>query len=253
MINNKKFFLVYIICFFLFLTLILFPKYDSKTKLFTFYIKEKIEYPFNLLFYKTSDLFKILNVNSDYLINIKELEEENNYLKSINKYLLTLTSKYSEQNKIFHGSPIKIPISIGVQVLGDKNLIYNKSFIINKGSKNGLTIGDYIIDGITIVGRIIDVNSNTSEVITVNSINYGDEVFINRKSYIISGTNNNYLSFVRQKENTKIPDLKSGDIAVVHLDNVILKLGIVSFENNQPVLLTSDRTNLENLRAITND
>ena len=253
MINNKKFFLVYIICLFLFLTLLLFPKYDSKTKLFTFYIKEKIESPFNLLFYKTSNLFKILNVNSDYLIKIKELEEENNYLQSINKYLLTLTSKYSEQNKIFHGSPIKIPISIGVQVLGDKNLIFNKSFIINKGSKNGLKIGDYIIDGLTIVGRIININSNTSEVITVNSINYGDEVFINGKSYIISGTNNNYLSFVRQKENTKILDIQSGDTAVVHLDNVILKLGTVSFENNQPILLTSDKTNLENLRAITND
>ena len=41
--------------------------------------------------------------------------------------------------------------------------------------------------------------------------------------------------------------------AVVHLDNVILRLGIVSFENNQPILLTSDVTNLENLRAVTND
>ena len=37
------------------------------------------------------------------------------------------------------------------------------------------------------------------------------------------------------------------------LDNVILRLGIVSFENNQPILLTSDVTNLENLRAVTND
>ena len=46
---------------------------------------------------------------------IKKLEDENNYLRSINKYLLTLTSKYSEQNKIFHQSSIKLPISVGVQ------------------------------------------------------------------------------------------------------------------------------------------
>ena len=253
MINNKKVFLIYIISFFLFLTLILFPNYNSKTKLFTFFVKEKIETPFIFVGKEVRDLLMVLNLNFDYMNTIKKLESDNNYLRSINKYLLTLTSKYSEQNKIFHQATITIPISIGVQVLGDRNLVYNKNFIINKGSKNGLVIGDYVIDGLNIVGRVVNINHNTSEVITVKSINYGDEVFINGKSYIVSGTNNNYLSFLRQKESTEVPDFQSGDVAVVHLDNVILRLGIVSFENNQPILLTSDVTNLENLRAVTND
>ena len=253
MINNKKVFLIYIISFFLFLTLILFPNYNSKTKLFTFFVKEKIETPFIFVGKEVRDLFMVINLNFDYMYTIKKLEGDNNYLRSINKYLLTLTSKYSEQNKIFHQATITIPISIGVQVLGDRNLVYNKNFIINKGSKNGLVIGDYVIDGLNIVGRVVNINFNTSEVITVKSINYGDEVFINGKSYIVSGTNNNYLSFLRQKESTEVQDFQSGDVAVVHLDNVILRLGIVSFENNQPILLTSDITNLENLRAVTND
>ena len=253
MINNKKVFLIYIICFFLFLTLILFPNYNSKTKLFTYFLKDKVESPFISIGNEARDLFLAFNLNFDHMNTIKKLEDDNNYLRSINKYLLTLTSKYSEQNKIFHQSSIKLPISVGVQVLGDRNLVYNKNFIINKGSNHGLTIGDYIIDGISIVGRVVNINYNTSEVVTVKSINYGDEVFINGKSYIVSGTNNNYLSFLRQKESTEIPDFQSGDIAVVHLDNVTLRLGIVSFENNQPILLTSDITNLENLRAVTND
>ncbi len=144
MINNKKVFLIYIICFFLFLTLILFPNYNSKTKLFIFSVKEKIESPFILLGNEVQDLFMVLNLNSNYIDTIKKLESNNNYLRSINNYLLILTSKYSEQNKIFHQSTIKIPISVGVKVLGDRNLVYNKNFIINKGSKNGLIIGDYI-------------------------------------------------------------------------------------------------------------
>ena len=253
MINNKKVFLIYIICFFLFLTLILFPNYNSKTKLFIFSVKEKIESPFILLGNEVQDLFMVLNLNSNYIDTIKKLESNNNYLRSINNYLLILTSKYSEQNKIFHQSTIKIPISVGVKVLGDRNLVYNKNFIINKGSKNGLIIGDYIIDGLNVVGRIVNTNLNTSEVVTINSINYGDEVFINGKSYIVSGTNNNYLSFLRQKESIEIPDLKPGDVASVNLDNVTLRLGIVSFENDQPILITPVDTNLENLRAITND
>lgn len=253
MINNKKVFLIYIICFFLFLTLILFPNYNSKTKLFTYFVKDKIESPFIFIGNEARDLFLVLNLKFDHVNTIKKLENDNNYLRSINKYLLALTSKYSEQNKIFHQSNIKLPISVGVKIIGDRNLVYDKNFIINKGSNNGLAIGDYIIDGLSIVGRIVNINFNTSEVITIKSINYGDEVFINGKSYIVSGTNNNYLSFLRQKESTEIPDFKSGDIAVVHLNDVTLRLGIVSYENNQPILLTSDIKNFENLRAVTND
>ena len=253
MINKKKFFLIYIICFFLFLTLILFPNYNSKTKLFTYFLKDKVESPFIFISNEVRDLFLALNLNFDHISVIKKLENDNNYLRSINKYLLTLTSKYSEQNKIFHQTSIELPISVGVQVLGDRNFLYNKNFIINKGSNNGLAIGDYIIDGLSIVGRVVNINFNTSEVITVKSINYGDEVFINGKSYIVSGTNNNYLSFLRQKESTEIPDFKAGDIATVNLDYTTLRLGTVSYINNQPILLTSDITNFENLRAVTND
>ena len=253
MINNKKVFLTYIICFFIFLTLVLFPNYNSKTKLFTYFLKDKVESPFSFIGNEIRDLSLVLNLNFDHINTIKKLEDENNYLQSINKYLLTLTSKYSEQNKIFHQSSLKLPISVGVKVLGDRNLVYNKNFIINKGSNNGLIIGDYIIDGLSIVGRVVNINSNTSEVVTVKSINYGDEVFVNGKSYIVSGTNNNYLSFLRQKESTEMPDFQSGDMAVIHLDDITLRLGIVSYDNNQPILLTPDITNFENLRAVTND
>ena len=140
MINNKKVFLIYIICFFLFLTLILFPNYNSKTKLFTYFLKDKVESPFIFVGKEVRDLFLVLNLNFDYMNTIKKLEDENNY-----------------------------------------------------------------------------------------------------------------LSFLRQKESTEIPDFQAGDIAVVHLDDITLRLGIVSYDNNQPVLLTPDITNFENLRAVTND
>ena len=50
-----------------------------------------------------------------------------------------------------------------------------------------------------------------------------------------------------------LADFKAGDIAVVYLNDITLRLGIVSYENNQPILLTPDITNFENLRAVTND
>ena len=61
------------------------------------------------------------------------------------------------------------------------------------------------------------------------------------------------ISFLRQKESIEIPDFQAGDIAFVHLDDITLRLGIVSYDNNQPILLIPDITNFENLRAVTND
>ena len=74
MINNKKVFLIYIISFFLFLTLILFPNYNSKTKLFTFFVKEKIETPFIFVGKEVQDFLMVLNLNFDYMNTIKKLE-----------------------------------------------------------------------------------------------------------------------------------------------------------------------------------
>ena len=71
MINNKKVFLIYIISFFLFLTLILFPNYNSKTKLFTFFIKEKIETPFIFAGKEVRDL---LETNIAYTSNMCKLK-----------------------------------------------------------------------------------------------------------------------------------------------------------------------------------
>ena len=43
MINNKKVFLIYIICFFLFLTLYIFPNYSNQPRLLAFQVKDSIE------------------------------------------------------------------------------------------------------------------------------------------------------------------------------------------------------------------
>ena len=253
MINNKKVFLTYIICFFLFITLFIFPNYSNQPRLLAFYLKDIIEKPFGYINSVANNYLNLLKSNQELLISIENLNKENQYLININNYLKVLTSKYDSQYKIFHNNSLTIPSSIGVSVIGDRNLFYNNDFIINKGSKNGINISDYVIDGIDIVGRVKYVNNNTSVVVTVKSIDYGDEVIIDNESYIVSGTNNDYLSFLRQKNNLNETNIKQGKKAIVEKDFVNLLLGKVHYINNQPVIITKKNFNLDNLRVITND
>ena len=253
MINNKKVFLIYIVCFFLFLTLYIFPNYSNQPRLFAFHIKEKLEKPFNyvsLNFNYYSNLFK---TNKELLVQLDEVKKENSFLRNINNYYKLLTSKYNDQYQIFHNNPISFPPSVGVSVIGDRNLYFNHDFIINKGSKSGIQISDYVVDGLDIVGRIKSVNNHTSLVVTVLSIDYGDEILIDNESYIVTGTNNNYLSFLRKKDDTKKINIQFGEKAIVEKDHFNLVLGRVSFLNNQPIINTKNNFNLDNLRVVTND
>ena len=250
MINNKKVFLAYILIFFVFLTFLLFPKYQDNTKLYSFFIKEKLEKPFSFIGLKITNFISLLKSNKENIKKITQLETENKYLININNYLKTIASKHSDQYKIFHENYPTIPISIGASIIGNKNLLLNKSFIINKGSLNGVNIGNYVIDGINVVGRIKSITNYNAEVVTVTSNDYGDEVFIDKQLFIVSGTNNNYLSFLRQKNDIEEITLKKNLKVFIKNEFVDLTLGKIDFINKQPVVIVPQIIDLDNLRVL---
>ena len=235
------------------MTFLLFPKYENRTKLYTFFIKEKLEKPFGLISFKTANFISLLESNKENLKKISQLEKENKYLININNYLKTITSKYSDQYNIFHENYPRIPISIGASIIGNKNLLLNKSFVINKGSFNGVNIGNYVIDGINVVGRIKNITNYNAEVVTVTSSDYGDEVVVDNQLFIVSGTNNNYLSFLRQKNDIEEISLKKNQRVVIKNEFVDLALGKIDYINKQPVIIVPQIIDLDNLRVLIND
>ena len=252
MINNKKVFLIYIVFFFVFLTFLLFPKYENNTKLYSFFIKEKLEKPFSFIGSKITKFIFLLESNKKHLNKITQLEKENKYLININNYLKTITSKYADQYYIFHENYPTTPISIGASIIGDKNLLLNKSFVINKGSLNGVSIGNYVIDGVNVIGRIKSITNYNAEVVTVTSSDYGDEVIIDNELFIVTGTNNNYLSFLRQKNDIEEISLKKNLKVVIKNEFVDLTLGKIDFINQQAVIVVPQIINLDNLRVLIN-
>ena len=253
MINNKKVFLAYIVFFFIFLTFLLFPKYGDNTKLYSYFIKDKLEIPFSFFGLKINNFYSLFQSNKLHLKNIAQLEKQNEYLLNINKYLLTVTAKYNDQYNIFHENYPTIPTTIGASVIGDRNLSLNRNFIINKGKQSGVDIGNYVLDGVNVIGRIKSITNNNAEVVTVVSNDYGDEVIINNQLFIVTGTNNNYLSFLRQKNAIEKISFKKNQKVIIKNEFVELVLGRIDFINKQPVVITHKKLNLDNLRVLIND
>ena len=231
----------------------LFPKYGDNTKLYSYFLKEKLETPFLFVGLKINNFYSLFQSNKAHLKNIDQLKKENEYLLNINKYLLTITSKYNDQYKIFHENYPIIPTTIGVSVIGDRNLLLNRNFIINKGKQSGVAIGNYVLDGINVIGRIKSITNNNAEVVTVISKDYGDEVVINNQLFIVTGTNNNFLSFLRQKNSIDEINFKKNQKVIIKNKSVDLVLGRIDFINKQPVVITPKNLNLDNLRVLIND
>ena len=222
-------------------------------KLHSYFLKEKLETPFSFFNLKINNFYSLFQSNKLHQKNIIQLEKENEYLLRINKYLLTITSKYHDLYKIFHEDYPTIPTTIGVSVIGDRNLSLNRNFIINKGKQSGVNIGNYVLDGINVIGRIKSITNNNAEVVTVISNDYGDEVIINNQLFIVTGTNNNYLSFLRQKNAIEKISFKKNQKVIIKNEFVELVLGRIDFINKQPVVITHKKLNLDNLRVLIND
>ena len=93
------------------------------------------------------NVFKSKNLTNQILVM-----ENNKYKKLIDDYFI-------KDNEVF------------AKVLIDKQSPYLRSIVLNKGSRNNIKLGMVVLDGIHLVGKVVDVNYLTSRVLILSDIN----------------------------------------------------------------------------------
>ena len=147
---------------------------------FNFKMIEIIKSGINEIIYRTSYIVsipenKIKNINNqlkthfkiyyDYqnleseLESLKQKKLTNNFLKLENEKLRKLMNEGINSNEIV------------AKVLIDRESPFLKSIILNKGSRDKVKIGMAILDGIYLVGKIIEVNYTNSRALLLSDIN----------------------------------------------------------------------------------
>ena len=110
-------------------------------------------------------------------VSLKILEFENKKLREqLDDYLISNEITFSK-------------------IIIDNNSPYLKSFVINKGSKDGLKVGMVVLDQNYLVGKIIEVNFQTSRVLMLSDINSNIPISISPGNLqaIATGTGNDYI------------------------------------------------------------
>ncbi len=139
------------------------------------------------------------NVYTDYQITKEELKKykikelETNFVVEENKRLKLLVDEY-----IFNTDELV------AKVLIDKKSPFLRSIILNRGSKDNITMGMAVLDGGYLIGKIIEVNYSTSRALLISDLNSKIPVSIepgNIQSILSgSGKNNGIIEFMQKKK-----------------------------------------------------
>ena len=192
-----------------------------------------------LKFNEHKNLFENYKNTKSELKNLKEEQITNNFLKLENEKLRNLINENINSNEIL------------AKVLIDRESPFLKSIILNKGTKDKVKIGMGILDGVYLVGQIIEVNYTNSRALLLSDLNSKIPSVLAPQNIqaVISGTGKNYGIIEHTKDDIE-EELKD-KYAIIYTSGLggIFKPGIpvgkISKDTNSKVEFFSDFTQLD--------
>ncbi len=178
------------------------------------------------------------NIKSE-LENLKEEQITSNFLKLENEKLRNLINENINSTEVL------------AKVLIDRESPFLKSIILNKGSKDNVKMGMGILDGVYLVGQIIEVNFTNSRALLLSDLNSKVPSVLAPQNIqaVISGTGKNYGIIEHTKDDIE-EDLKDQDVIIYTsglggLFKPGIPIGKISIDTNNKVEFFSDFTQLD--------
>ena len=173
------------------------------------------------------------------LENIKEEQITSNFLKLENEKLRNLINENINSTEVL------------AKVLIDRESPFLKSIILNKGTKDNVKMGMGILDGVYLVGQIIEVNFTNSRALLLSDLNSKIPSVLAPQNIqaVISGTGKNYGIIEHTKDDIE-EDLKDQDVIIYTsglggLFKPGIPIGKISKDTNNKVEFFSDFTQLD--------
>ena len=178
------------------------------------------------------------NIKSE-LENLKEEQITSNFLKLENEKLRNLINENINSTEVL------------AKVLIDRESPFLKSIILNKGTKDNVKMGMGILDGVYLVGQIIEVNFTNSRALLLSDLNSKIPSVLSPQNIqaVISGTGKNYGIIEHTKDDIE-EDLKDQDVIIYTsglggLFKPGIPIGKISKDTNNKVEFFSDFTQLD--------
>jgi rod shape-determining protein MreC len=142
------------------------------------------------------------------LENLMQEKITNNFLKLENEKLRSLIDDNINSNEIL------------AKVMIDRESPFLRTIILNKGTKDNIKLGMAIIDGVYLVGQIIEVNYSNSRALLLSDLNSKIPSVLAPQNVqaVISGTGKNYGIIEHTKDDF--------DENLIRMDTIIYTSGL---------------------------
>ncbi len=205
------------------------------------YIASKPENYLQELTLKVKNHINLFENYKDIKLELENLKQEkitNTFLKSENEKLRNLIDENINSDEIL------------AKVLIDRESPFLKSIILNKGTKDNVKMGMAIIDGVYLVGQIIEVNYTNSRALLLSDLNSKIPSVLAPQNIqaVVSGTGKDYGIIEHTKEDIE-NDLNKID-SIIYTSGLggLFKPGIpigkISKDSKNKVNFFSDFTQL---------
>ena len=209
------------------------------------YIASKPENYLQELTFKINNHINLFENYKDIKFELENLKQEkitNTFLKSENKRLRNLINENINSDEIL------------AKVLIDRESPFLKSIILNKGTKDNVKMGMAILDGVYLVGQIIEVNFTNSRALLLSDLNSKIPSVLAPQNIqaVVSGTGKDYGVIEHTKDDIE-NDLNKID-SIIYTSGLggLFKPGIpigkISKDSKNKVNFFSDFTQLNYIK-----
>ena len=211
------------------------------------YIVSKPENYLQELTFKIKNHLNLFENYKDIKLELENLKQEkitNNFLKSENDKLRNLINENINSDEIL------------AKVLIDRESPFLKSIILNKGTKDNVKMGMAIIDGVYLVGQIIEVNYTNSRALLLSDLNSKIPSVLAPQNIqaVVSGTGKDYGIIEHTKDDIE-NDLNKID-SIIYTSGLggLFKPGIpigkISEDSKNKINFFSDFTQLNYIKIV---
>lgn len=165
------------------------------------------------------------------------LEEELLLLQFKLQKLDHLMAENQRLNDLLKASAIVDDVAVRAQLLGESPDPFNKRVLINKGSNEGVFVGQPVVDAYGLLGQVVEVEPLTSRVLLITDPQHATPVQVNRNGVraIATGTPDSLHTLTLDNVATSA-DIMVGDVLVTSgLDQLFpagYPVGVVSEVQN---------------------
>ena len=174
-------------------------------------------------------VYRDYNESKKKLLQLESEKIKNNFLVEENKRLKLLIDEYVYDSD-----------DILAKVLLDKKSPFLRSIIVNKGSKDNISLGMAVLDGSYLIGKIVEINYSTSRALLISDLNSKIPVIIEPGNIqsILSGTGKEHGEIEYLEKEIDIMDKStvytsgSGGLFKAGIPIGIYNKGNLDFEDN---------------------